>query len=199
MSGAVLTQKRLWISKKVTIRDGVLSYQHTGLFGGYAFEIKFEDIGNEQTTLHRPHIGFLLAATFLLLLSLVGLLGWTNVNREIALLGGLSAMGIYYVSFVLGQAQISLNTAKGVDLKFLAEAENEIEAESFLAELARSRKLFLVEKYWDCVDDYEEKIANLSWLKDGNIVNINEFKYLKEELFETETKHLVPIGFRKSA
>jgi len=52
----------------------------------------------------------------------------------------------------------------------------------------------LVEKYWDCVDCYEQKMQNLDWLKNMNIVNIDEFKHLKDEMLREEAEKM-PIGF----
>jgi len=173
MQNQTIVQKRLWVSKEFRLEDGILYYKHVGLFGGFAVELRYEDIESEKRVEHKRSFWLLAAATILMYLSI------TNI---------FSGVGIGF------------DTQYDTKVAFLRDEKYKEETDKFVDEFLRARKLFLVEKYWDCVENYDQKINNLDWLKNCNVVNIDEFKYLTAEYFEqAEGGASMPIGFKKSA
>jgi hypothetical protein len=196
MQNQTIVQKRLWVSKEFRLEDGILYYKHVGLFGGFAVELRYEDIESEKRVEHKRSFWLLAAATILMYLSITNIFSGVGIG----FIGALLAGGIYYMVDKLEGETLCFDTQYDTKVAFLRDEKYKEETDKFVDEFLRARKLFLVEKYWDCVENYDQKINNLDWLKNCNVVNIDEFKYLTAEYFEqAEGGASMPIGFKKSA
>lgn len=192
-----MVQKRLWNEKEFRLDDGILHLKEMGLFSGYEAELRYEDIIGEKRSSRRPNYFLFGAASFLMWLSLANIIGYGAGLVQgiiIPILGIVMSSVIFYVVFKNAQEVLYLDTLDNGSIGFFRDGIHQQEADEFIQELLEQRKIFLVEKYWDCVDCYDQKMHNLDWLKNRNIVNIDEFKYLKDEMLPNEAE-VMPIGF----
>lgn len=195
-----ITQKRLWTTKTFELQDGILWMRTTDWIGTNERELRYEDIISEKSVRRAPNYWLLSATGFLCWLSCINLIAYaagTNTNLADALFGLLVSVGMAYVAYQSAQEEIHLFTTKDEQIILFRDPQNKALADAFVYDLLQERKLFLVEKYWDCVDCHDQKMDNLEWLKNRNIVNIEEFKHLKEETYELDEVDILPIGFHR--
>lgn len=198
MENRKMTQKRLWKEKEFRLEDGILHLKEMGLLSGYELELRYEDIIGEKRTKRQPNYFLFGAASVLFWLSITNFIGYSaGLITAIVppILGVLMSALLFYIVYRNAQEVLFLDTLDNGTIGFFRDGGNRKQADEFVAELLERQKIFLVEKYWDCVDCYDQKMNNLDWLKNRNIVNIDEFKYLKEEMFHEGEAEILPIGF----
>ena len=199
MGDLKMVQKRLWKEKEFRLNEGILHLKEIGLFSGFETELRYEDIICEKRIRRKPNYFLFGAAGVLLWLSIVNIIGYEAGTVDGVLapsLGIIMSMALFYVVYKNAQEILYLDTMDNGSIGFFRDGVHQESADKFISELLEQRKIFLVEKYCDCVDCYEQKMHNLDWLKNRNIVNIDEFKYLKEEMLRVEAEKL-RIGFHK--
>lgn len=195
-----MIQKRLWREKEFRLDDGILHLKEMGLLSGYELELRYEDIIGEKRIRRKPNYFLFGAASILFWLSITNLMAYCvgSVEGLIApILGLLMSSVLFYVVYKNAQEVLYLDTFDNGAIGFFRDGIHQQEADAFIAELLERQKIFLVEKYCDCVDCYDQKMQNLDWLKNRNIVNIDEFNYLKEEMFQKYETEILPIGFHR--
>lgn len=195
-----MTQKRLWKEKEFRLDDGILHHKEMGFLSGYEVELRYEDIIGERRTKRQPNYFLFIAASILFWLSTANFIGYGvgAIESIVApILGMLLSSLLFYIVYRNGQEVLYLETLENGSIGFFRDGIHRRQADEFITELLERQKVFLVEKYWDCVDCYDQKMDNLDWLKNRNIVNIDEFKYLKEEMFHVDETEILPIGFHK--
>lgn len=200
MENRKMVQKRLWKEKEFRLDDGILHFKEMGLLSGYAVELRYEDIIGERRTRRQPNYILFIAASILFWLSTLNFIGYgigTVTGFLAPTLGVLMSSLLFYIVYKNAQEVVYLDTVENGSIGFFRDKRYEGQADQFITELLEQRKIFLVEKYWDCVDCYDRKMHNLDWLKNQNIVNIDEFKYLKDEMFQNIETEVLPIGFHK--
>lgn len=200
MENRKMTQKRLWKEKEFRLDDGILHLKEMGLLSGYEMELRYEDIIAEKRTQRSPNYVLFGAASVLFWLSTANFIAYGAgvVSGIIApILGIMMSSMLFYIVYRNAQEVLYLETLDNGSIGFFRDGIHKKQADDFIKELLERQKIFLVEKYWDCVDCYDQKMQNLDWLKNRNIVNIDEFKYLKEEMFHQDETEILPIGFHK--
>lgn len=198
MENRKMVQKRLWKEKEFKLDDGILHFKEMGLLSGYAVELRYEDIIGERRIKRQPNYILFIAASILFWLSSLNIIGYgtgTITNLLAPILGLLMSSALFYIVYRNAQEVVYLDTVENGSIGFFRDENYKKQADKFITELLEQRKIFLVEKYWDCVDCYDKKMHNLDWLKNENIVNIDEFKYLKDEMFQQVETEVMPIGF----
>jgi len=201
MDNHQMVQKRLWKAKEFRLDDGILHHKEIGLLSGFEVELRYEDIIGEKRTRRQPNYYLFTAAAVLMWLSCANIIGYgagVVDSLFIPFLGIAMSIGLFYVVYANAQEVLYLDTVDNGSIGFFRDHTYQVDVDAFIAKLLEHRKIFLVEKYWDCVDGYDQKMQNLDWLKDRNVVNIDEFKYLKEEMFlQEEEAEILPIGFHR--
>ncbi|MFT5648409.1 MAG: hypothetical protein ACI976_003109 [Aureispira sp.] len=200
MENRKMVQKRLWKEKEFRLDDGILHFKEIGLLSGYTVELRYEDIIGERRIKRQPNYVLFIAASILFWLSSLNFIGYgtgTITNVLAPTLGVLMSSLLFYIVYRNAQEVVYLDTVENGSIGFFRDESYKRQADKFITELLEQRKLFLVEKYWDCVDCYDKKMHNLDWLKNENIVNIDEFKHLKDEMFQQIETEVMPIGFHK--
>ena len=148
-----IAQKRLWYEKEFRLDDGILHLKEMGLFGGHEIELRYEDILSQKTTKNQPNLLLLLSASFLMLLSISNLAGWINNGTNgPAFWGVVFALGMFYVTYKSAGEMICLETIHNRDIQFFRDPDSKRRTDRFIDELLKERKLFMVEKYWDCAN-----------------------------------------------
>jgi len=198
MNKQKVVQKRLWSEKEFSLEDGILRLREIGLFGGVELEVRYEDIISEKKLRRTPNYFLLTAATVLMSLSVVNLFGNATIGSQslIPWWGIIMAGSLYYLAYKSAQEVLYFNTIYDTEIAFFRNKNQQIATDDFVNEFLEQRKVFLVEKYWDCADSLEQKMQNLDWLKNCNVVNLDEFKYLREETLNHYTAYKTPIGFK---
>lgn len=196
-----MVQKRLWKEKEFKLDDGILHFKEVGLLSGFELELRYEDIIGQKRSRRQPNYYLFSASLVLMWLSFANLIGYgAGVVEGILppILGLIGSSALFYIVYKNAQEVLYLDTSNNGAIGFFRDGIHQEEVDQFITELLEQRKIFLVEKYWDCVDCFDQKMDNLDWLKNRNIVNIDEFKYLKDEMFQLEEEaEILPIGFHR--
>ena len=196
-----LTQKRLWNKQQFELEEGILTIYKIGLLNSKKLEIKFEDLLDEKTITERSDYAMLIGGVFLMTLATLRISSNWGVP-DVSLLVPCIGLVFSFCMLIMGQLAktelVILKNKNHLPIYFFRDKAHAVELDLFLHELFEQRKVYLVDKYWECVDNPDLRAENLDWLKNTNIINLEEFRFLKqEENHPYIPTKIRPIGFHK--
>jgi hypothetical protein len=196
-----LTQKRLWNKQQFELEEGILTIYRIGLLNSKKLEIKFEDLLDEKTITERSDYPMLIGGVFLMTLATLRIIsdwGTTDAALLVPCIGLVFGMCMLIMGQLAKTELVILKNKNHLPIYFFRDKDHAVALDLFLQELFEQRKVYLVDKYWECVDNPDLKAKNLDWLKNTNIINLEEFRFLKQEENQPYTPNKIrPIGFHK--
>lgn len=198
MTTTSITQNRLWQSSTYHLKEETLHCKETKGWNSFEIDLPYEEISRDKFIYQHYSYNLIAAMGVLWLLSLSNIIGIIDgAYSLIALPVFLASSTALYVLYHQGQAVIRLGKGADYDLLFFCDKEQRTEAEAFVEALLEKQRQFLIEKYWNCVDDLDEKLDYLEWLKNRNVIDLDTFKVMRETVGSRSTTSAFPIGFHK--
>ncbi|MGH1336227.1 MAG: hypothetical protein ACRBFS_08870 [Aureispira sp.] len=198
MTTISITQQRLWQSSVYHLEEEFLNCKETTGWNSFEIDLPYEEISRDKFIYQHYSYKAMAAIAVLWILSLANILGIVEGAYSLLALPVFlgSSIGLY-VLYHQGQAVIRLGQGSDYDLLFFCDDDHREEAEAFVAALLEKQRVFLIEKYWNCVENVEEKLDYLEWLKNRNVIDLDTFKVMRETVGYRSTSSVFPIGFHK--
>jgi hypothetical protein len=198
MTIASITQKRLWQRSAYQLKEEFLHCQERTGWNSMELDLPYEEISRDKFVYQQYSNNMIAAMAVLWLLSLGNVLG--IVEGAYAILGWpvlLGSSAALYVLYQQGQAVIRLGRGSDYDLLFFCDPKHQTKAEQFVEALLEKQRTFLLDKYWHCIDDLDEKLDYLEWLKNRNVIDLDTFKSMRRAAGYRSSANALPIGFHK--
>lgn len=198
MTTSSITQQRLWQTSVYHLEDEFLHCKERTGLNSFELELPYEEISRDKFVYEEYAYKAMAAIAVLWVLSLANILGVIEgAYAWLALPIFLGSTTALYVLYHQGQAVIRLGRGSDYDLLFFCDKGQREEAEQFVIALLEKQRDFLIEKYWNCVDDLDDKMDYLEWLKNRNVIDLETFKDMREAVGYRSTSSVLPIGFHK--
>lgn len=198
MTTSSITQQRLWQSSVYNLEEEFLHCKETTGWNSLEIDLPYEEISRDKFIYQHYSYKAMAAVAILWILSLGNVLG--VIEGAYSFIGFpvlLASSTALYVLYHQGQAVIRLGQGSDYDLLFFCDKEHRAEAEQFVSALLEKQRLFLIEKYWNCIDNVDEKLGYLEWLKNRNVIDLDTFKVMRETVGYHPSSSGYPIGFHK--
>jgi len=186
---STLVQRKFLKSKIFTIQDNHLEVKTNSAANSTSFQIPFEELLPSQIVREERTDYVLLGISLLLgMFFLANLFNKSNYTGEesplpilILLFSGFSLSTIFL--YFRNKNTIAITTSGGL-LEFHHSIPDKETVEQFISLLEEKVNLFLKNKYASIDHDLpvEQQLNNLVWLKDRNILKIEEYEKLKKSL-----------------
>lgn len=196
MTIASISQQRLWQSSTYHLEEEFLRCKETTGWNRLEIDLPYEEISRDKFVYQHYSYKAMIAVGVLWILGLGNVLG--IIDGAYAFLGLpvlLASSTALYVLYHQGKAVIRLGQGSEYDLLFFCDDEHREEAEQFVDALLEKQRIFLIEKYWNCIDDIDDKLGYLEWLKNRNVIDLDTFKVMRETVGQQSTGSVLPIGF----
>lgn len=193
-----ISQQRLWQSSVYHLEEDFLHCKETTGWNSFEIDLPYEEISRDKFIYQHYSYKAIAAIAVLWVLSLGNIVGVIeSAYNLLALPVFLGSSTALYVLYCQGQAVIRLGRGSDYDLLFFCDQKHRAEAEQFVAALLEKQRHFLIDKYWNCVDNIDEKLDYLEWLKNRNVIDLDTFKIMRETVGHRSTSSVLPIGFHK--
>lgn len=187
------TQKRLFITKKVTFKkDGIIYYSGDFLESREIFISFDEIITNSITREFRTNKIFLWITVGFTIIFGFFLLNPFNINQEIStfflIIFGFLSVILLIITILSRKRMLYIATLGGFLIDFYdLNPSNEL-IEQFLKTLKKKSYNYLKEKYTRIDEDisFEKQLENFIYLRDKNVITQKEYEALKNKLKNIE-------------
>lgn len=198
-----LSQRKLFLQREFTLNKESLNIKSRNLTSSEELNISYEEIDTSKIIKQKQTDNILLIITLIFGgFFLINLFnpdnykgeGWFGVAIFLFMVTFLSGL----LTYIKSKNLVLIPTLNNGHLEVLNAKPNQEQFDEFMTELSARITSFLRTKYGTIDLDMptEPQLMNLSWLKDRDIITIDEFEKLKSDLIHNG-KGNNPVGFTK--
>lgn len=193
----ILEQRKLFVKRKFELTDKGLKYEFTNLTSSLELEIPYEEIGTKKIYQRLTNNNFLVLAIFMFLSSAAKTY-YFIVGEHTDLVFTLIVLTIFVVVSLFAyygyKDCVLIESVNPPFIEFYSKRPDKVSVESFITEVQRRTKSFLVKKYAERDNNIplETQLETISILKNRNIIDEKEYEELTNKLTRPKNN---PIGF----
>lgn len=184
-----LSQRKLFLSREYTLEKGFLRIRSKDLTSSTELCVPYEEIDISKIIKQKKTDNIMLIITMIFgVFFLINIFNPNNYNGdgllEIAIFLFMATVVCGLITYVKSKNVTLIPTLNNGYLEFLKNKPSNEQFEDFILELSNKVIVFLKSKYTaiDLEMPLEPQLINLAWLKDREIITVEEFESLKTKL-----------------